>query len=148
MICELGCNDGRVLVPFYKHGYPVLGIDTQTEAIREAQISIPNGTFGVQDARIFTAPSGSFVIIRNVLPFLGTKEEVHKLLERHSDHQMFFTFFGPEDESANGQLSWTRGEAEHICKEFGAKVIGEFNGTNKNMAGCPRRTHVFYCLKP
>ena len=147
IICELGCNDGRVLDLFYKNGFKVLGIDRDAEAISRARESFPEGIFEVGDVSIFTAPTSSFVIIRNVLSFLKSKAVVDALLDRHKSHGMLFTFFGKNDELASSNLWWDREEVKGICKRLGARIIDESNGMTKNMKGNPRRTHVFYCLK-
>lgn len=147
LIFELGCNDGRVLTPFYKNGYRVGGVDMQPDKIELAKTAMPIGDFQVGDIRTFTVPAGSFVIMRNVLPFLSSKQEVDELLNRHSGYAMFFTFFGKDDELAKTKLFWSHDEVLAICDRLGARIVDEFNGDGQNMAGQYRRSHIFSCLR-
>lgn len=147
LIVDLGCGDGRVLEPFYREGYKVVGIDLDKEAIEAAQHAMPNGSFGLCDIRQFVLPEKCFVIIRNVLSFLETKQQVQELLNKLQNNSTFFTFFGPNDEKSHTALFWEREEIEKICKNLGAEVIDETDEVGINLAGGPRRSHVFSCLK-
>lgn len=145
-IYELGCHDGKMLEPFYRHGYYVVGVDKDSEAIERAKVNMPKGIFVVHDIRDFTVPENGFVIIRNVFSFFDTKEQVEQLLLKIRNHKIFFTMFGPNDELAPDKLTWTREEIEKICSKVGATIVSEFDGMGTNMAGNPRRSHCFTCV--
>lgn len=147
LIIELGCGDGRVLVRFYDAGYSVIGVDKDQSAIETARLTMPKGMFHVGDIRGFPVPTGSFIIVRNVLPFLDSKQEASAFLAGLKGHPMHFTFFGMNDERPGNALWWTREEVKSICKGLNATVIEEFDGMSTNLAGKPRRSHIFYCLK-
>ncbi len=147
LIIDLGCGDGRVLGPFYREGYAVLGVDMDAGRVSVAQGHMTEGVFGVQDLRLFTVPKGGFMILRNVLPFFRSKEEVRGFLNKHPDHTIYFTLFGKNDEMADKALIWSREEVDSICSNVGAIIIEVQDGPGHSLSGDSRRCHIFHCLK-
>jgi trans-aconitate methyltransferase len=49
-VFEVDCGVGDFLFPFYMNGYLVGGIDADADAIEQARVAMPNGTFQVATA--------------------------------------------------------------------------------------------------
>lgn len=80
-VCDLGCGPAEM----YKGtNIDVTGVDFSEEAIREARINYPQGSFLVADARAINLPSGSFdtVIMSGLLDYFDDWADVLKEARR------------------------------------------------------------------
>lgn len=146
-IFDVGCGDGRVSKPFYEAGYKVIGIDTNSNKIAEAQALMPNGTFEVSSIEDISIPSGKvYFIAKNSIPFLSSKDKINAFLEKISGLSGYFSLFGEKDEmvEAGKAVSYSRAEVDSIMQKRADVILFiETIGEGVNLAGNPRKSHKF-----
>jgi trans-aconitate methyltransferase len=144
---DLGCGDGRLLHPFYTDGYPVVGVDSDPDRIKEAKEIMPDAKFVRGDIQDRPVEKG-FVIMRSVLPFLESKEKAETMIKNNLSNSMYFTLFGPKDEKSKEALTWTRDEVDTLMSEIGNVVrFSETIGRGINLAGGIRKSHIFEIIR-
>lgn len=148
LIVDLGCGDGRVSKLFYDAGYRVLAVDKNEASLKEVAEAMPNADIRKSDILDVHIPDGAFIIVRNVLPFLPSKDVVTKFLTDNKNHAMYFTLFGPEDEKAKMALSWTRAEADALARAVSGIIwFRETKGIGTNLAGGRRQSHTYEFIR-
>src|SRR3989344_1519513 len=145
-IVDVGCGDGRILKPFYDAGYSVIGIDSNSIKINEAQSAMPQGKFRVENIEHCQILRDGFFIARNSLPFLKSKDNVINFINKIRDHSFYLTLFGEKDEKAidRSALWWNRDEVDALIARIGNVIrFSETIGESTNLAGKTRQSHIF-----
>ena len=147
LVVDCGCGDGRVLIDFYNNGYNVFGIDKDEDKIKEVKNLMLNGNFVCGDIRNVDLPTG-FIIFRNVLQFLDSKDEVNNIITKNLNSSMYISLFGKEDELKNKALTWTRDEVEKLMQDIGKITrFTETKGKGKNLKNEDRFSHTYEILR-
>ncbi len=149
-IYDLGCGDGRISKPFYDDGYKVIGIDSNAEKIAEAKETMPDAELRVGNLLEIEIPKEAFIIARNSLPFIKSKEKIVDFIQSHSQSSMYFTLFGGQDEQVvrGNAVAFSRAEVDALIKEIGPITrFSETIGETTNLAGKPRQSHVFEVIR-
>jgi len=100
---DLGCGDGGDSIALAEVGLNVVAIDKRTEEIveRKGDLTISVVTSDIRDFKI-EKEKYNLIIAKNVLPFLGSKEESYQTIRSISEGllpggSMYLTLFGPKD---------------------------------------------------
>ncbi len=145
-IYDLGCGNGRISLPFYDAGYRVIGVDINADKIAEAKKVMPSAEFDVGNLLEMEIPEESFIIARNSLPFIRSKEDILHFISTHPRSSMYFTLFGDQDEQVirGNAVAFSRTEIDTLINTIGPITrFSETIGETTNLAGKPRQSHVF-----
>lgn len=125
-VLDVGCGDGRNLMPFALEGFAVTGIDLSESAIRRARRQFERA--GVENFRLVRAELGSVVLDEDYDMMLSTKMFKHawnaeEILARVLPHlssggRLAFEFATLGDSSHDKCLAHGRRTGEH-CFVFG-----------------------------
>lgn len=110
-ILDIGCGDGAKLIPYYRMGREVYGVDLSSKSIEQAKKKLPEGAFFCKDLRNAGFKNDFFDMIR-----------ADAVLE-HIEDPINFLILCRKYLKKNGKLCLYVPNAESFCM----KVFGKYN---------------------